>query len=90
MGNSTSNQNMPAELNNYQSIFNTNQNTLPKEHISEKEIEFCDLVSLAYKKGINLAALGWYQGPMSIGMKKQGRALLILLMFMAARLRKYR
>jgi CO/xanthine dehydrogenase Mo-binding subunit len=33
------------------------------KNVSEKEIEFCDIVSLAYKKGINLAALGWYKGP---------------------------
>jgi len=33
------------------------------KNIPEKVIDFCDLVSLAYKKGINLAAIGWYQGP---------------------------
>jgi CO/xanthine dehydrogenase Mo-binding subunit len=33
------------------------------KNIPEKVIDFSELVLLAYTKGINLAALGWYQGP---------------------------
>jgi len=45
------------------SKFVFDNNSVHIKNIPEKEIYFCDLVSITYAKGINLAALGWYNGP---------------------------